>query len=269
MEKEGLKRSLELLESKGVAVDYIVTDRHPQIQKFLRDRNVKHFYDVWHLAKGLSKKLDKVSKEKDCDIVKRWRRGISNHVYWAATSSSTGAEKVAKWTSLINHIQNIHSHDNPAFPKCLHPVRRTRDPKKWFQPGTKALYKVEKILTSKRVLTDVEKLSSKLYLAAMPFNENAGRCQAKTNSGRLRYKLSFPKAKKGAATVKAVKTQPTYCYTLSLMHLPFEEVVPNPLPYLEESQQIPVPSSLSSQHERPPLKDAIAAHVSRFRVEEV
>ena len=52
MEKEGLKRSLELLESKGVAVDYIVTDRHPQIQKFLRDRNVKHFYDVWHLAKG-------------------------------------------------------------------------------------------------------------------------------------------------------------------------------------------------------------------------
>ncbi|XP_030222827.1 uncharacterized protein LOC115551293 [Gadus morhua] len=300
MEKEGLKRSLELLESKGVAVDYIVTDRHPQIQKFLRDRNVKHFYDVRHLAKGLSKKLDKVSKEKDCDIVKRWRRGISNHVYWAATSSSTGAEKVAKWTSLINHIQNIHSHDNPAFPKCLHPVRRTRDPKKWFQPGTKALYKVEKILTSKRVLTDVEKLSSKyqtstleafhsvilrftpknvvfpfigmlcrLYLAAMHFNENAGRCQAKTNSGRLRYKLSFPKAKKGAATVKAVKTQRTYCYTLSLMHLLFEEVVPNPLPYLEECQQIPVPSSLSSQHERPPLKDAIAAHVSRFRVEEV
>ena len=42
MEKEGLKRSLELLESKGVAVDYIVTDRHPQIQKFLRDRNLKH-----------------------------------------------------------------------------------------------------------------------------------------------------------------------------------------------------------------------------------
>jgi hypothetical protein len=58
-------------------------------------------------------------------------------------------------------------------------------------------------------------------------------------------------------------------YTLSLMHLLFEEVVPNPLPYLEECQQIPVPSSLSSQHECPPLKDAIAAHVSRFRVEEV
>ena len=53
--------------------------------------------------------------------------------------------------------------------------------------------------------------SFRLYLAAMHFNENAGRCQAKTNSGRLRYKLSFPKAKKGAATVKAVKTQPTYC----------------------------------------------------------
>ena len=58
-------------------------------------------------------------------------------------------------------------------------------------------------------------------------------------------------------------------YTLSLMHLLFEEVVPNPLPYLEERPKIPVPSSLLSQHEHPPLEDAIAAYVSRFRVEEV
>ena len=52
MEKEGLKRSLELLESKGVAIEYIVTDRHPQIQKFLRERSTQHFYDVWHFEKG-------------------------------------------------------------------------------------------------------------------------------------------------------------------------------------------------------------------------
>ncbi|XP_057217923.1 uncharacterized protein LOC130571156 [Triplophysa rosa] len=32
MEKDGLKRCLDLLESNGFSVDYIVTDRHPQIQ---------------------------------------------------------------------------------------------------------------------------------------------------------------------------------------------------------------------------------------------
>ncbi|XP_048114993.1 uncharacterized protein LOC125304619 [Alosa alosa] len=52
MEKEGLKRCLDHLESNGLKVDYIVTDRHPQIQKFLRERSVTQFYDVWHFEKG-------------------------------------------------------------------------------------------------------------------------------------------------------------------------------------------------------------------------
>nr|XP_055024872.1 uncharacterized protein LOC129414783 isoform X2 [Misgurnus anguillicaudatus] len=297
MEKEGLQRSLSLLESKGVAIEYIVTDRHPQIQKFLRERSTQHFYDVWHFEKGLSKKLDKISKDKDCAVVKKWQRGIRNHVYWCATSSSTGTEKVAKWTSVVNHIQNKHTHDNPAFPKCLHPVRQTKDHKKWFQP---ALFKVEKLLSNKRVLTDVEKLSSKyqtstleafhnivirftpknvvfpyigmlcrLYLAAMHFNENAGRTQARTTSGKLRYKVLFPKAKKGAHTVKAMKTQATYCYIFNMMALLFEDIVPNNQPYVEELQKVPVPDTLASQYEHPPLEEAIAAYVSRFRQGEV
>lgn len=52
MEKEGLKRSLEWLEECGVRLDCIVTDRHPQIQKFLKERNVTQYYNVWHLEKG-------------------------------------------------------------------------------------------------------------------------------------------------------------------------------------------------------------------------
>lgn len=52
MEKEGLKRSLEWLEECGVRLDCIVTGRHPQIQKFLKERNVTQYYDVWHLEKG-------------------------------------------------------------------------------------------------------------------------------------------------------------------------------------------------------------------------
>ncbi|KAJ4946744.1 hypothetical protein JOQ06_008790 [Pogonophryne albipinna] len=53
MEKEGLKRCLDHLESNDLAVEYIVTDRHPQIQKFLRERNMEQFYDVWHFEKGI------------------------------------------------------------------------------------------------------------------------------------------------------------------------------------------------------------------------
>lgn len=53
MEKEGLKRSLALLEKSGVTLDCIVTDRHPQIQEFLKESNVTYFFDVWRVEKGL------------------------------------------------------------------------------------------------------------------------------------------------------------------------------------------------------------------------
>lgn len=52
MEKEGLKRALDHLERNNVKMDYIVTDRHTQVQKFLRERGITQYYDVWHLEKG-------------------------------------------------------------------------------------------------------------------------------------------------------------------------------------------------------------------------
>ncbi|KAG7455572.1 hypothetical protein JOB18_020270 [Solea senegalensis] len=159
MEKEGLRRSLDHLQSNGLAVDYIVTDRHPQIQKFLRDLQITHFYDVWHFEKGLSKKLQKLAKNKDCQILNKWLHAIKNHVYYSATSSTSGREKVANWTSMINHMQDVHTHDNPIYPKCAHADRVSKDKNKWFQPGSVALYKVENTLTNKRVLKDMEKLS--------------------------------------------------------------------------------------------------------------
>ncbi|XP_077091352.1 uncharacterized protein LOC143742375 [Siphateles boraxobius] len=137
MEKEGLIRSLDFLEKSAVKVASIVTDRHSQIQKFLRiERNdIEHFYDVWHVAKGVSKKVEALAKMKDCDELKRWQQSLVNHLYWCAISSSSGEEAVNKWTSFSNHVQNIHSHDNVLFPECLHPALDGSRPKKWLKSG--------------------------------------------------------------------------------------------------------------------------------------
>ena len=54
MEKEGLKRSLALLEASGVTLDCIVTDRHLQIQKYLREKGITQYYDVWHIDRGMT-----------------------------------------------------------------------------------------------------------------------------------------------------------------------------------------------------------------------
>ncbi|XP_048094635.1 uncharacterized protein LOC125291807 [Alosa alosa] len=242
MEKEGLKRSLSLLDSRGVTIDCIVTDRHPQIQKFLREENITQFYHVWHMEKGLSKKIAKITQKKDCEKVK-WIPAIRNHIYWTAASSKTGPERVAKWTSLLNHVQNVHTHEDPIFPKCLHTIRKTRDKSKWLSAGTPAFYHLEKELTKKTVLKDIAKLSPhyqtssleafhsvilrfapknvvypylgmlcRLYLAALHYNENANRGQATTSSGDPLYKLSFPKSRKGECRARPVKTDATFRY---------------------------------------------------------
>ena len=54
MEKEGLIRVLEFLKKKGIKVGTLVTDRHQQIAKFIREQNpdIKHYFDIWHVVKG-------------------------------------------------------------------------------------------------------------------------------------------------------------------------------------------------------------------------
>ncbi|XP_035037101.1 uncharacterized protein LOC118123687 isoform X1 [Hippoglossus stenolepis] len=300
MELEGLKRSLEHLAENGITLDYIVTDRHPQVQKYLKDNDIKQFYDIWHLEKGLSKKLDKIAKDKDCQILKKWQRSIKNHVYWTATSSSSGPEKVARWMSLVNHLQDVHTHEDPIFPRFEHPVTPTTARSKWFEPGSKSLYKVEKALLNKRALKDVEKLSlqnqtssleafhsvilsfapknvvfpfigmlCRLYLSAMHFNENADRTQETTSSGKPIYKIKFPKANRGQCTAKPVKTGtdktgPTYGYIQELMDVLFHQVFHNPEPYVEEVQRINVPEPLSSQYMQQPKEEVNPGDVSCF-----
>lgn len=52
MEKEGLRRCLSSL--PDTTVEEIVTDRHPQIKKYLHDNHpeMRHSFDTWHIVKG-------------------------------------------------------------------------------------------------------------------------------------------------------------------------------------------------------------------------
>lgn len=269
MEKKGLKRCLDRLESSSLKVDYVVTDRHNCVQKYLQDKQIMQFYDVWRLEKDLSKRLDQLAEKKDFLVVKKWSPAIKHHMYWSAASSKSGAEKVAKWTSLVNHIQDVHTHDDPLFPKCAHPEKVSRDPNKWFKPGTKPLYEVEKLLLNKRVLHDVEKLCSdhqtssldlfhstslqftprnenetfsfmemmcRLFLAAMHFNENMAHEQATCGNAFL-----FTNSMQGCSTENAVRTKTTYGYVRSLMRLVFTEVFIDPSSFVEDLRKAQVP----------------------------
>ncbi|KAJ4944141.1 hypothetical protein JOQ06_012686 [Pogonophryne albipinna] len=139
MEKTGLERSLAHLERQGLAVGTMVTDRHRQIAKWLRETypHIEHLYDIWHVAKGFSKKLLAASNERECQVLRPWIKSVSNHMYWCAVStpSGQGAQIVAKWESVVSHVQNVHTGHGDLFPSCIHGRLEGREShKKWLEP---------------------------------------------------------------------------------------------------------------------------------------
>jgi hypothetical protein len=110
-------------------VNTLVTDRHPQIQKWLRENQptTRHLFDVWHVAKGLKKKLEALSKEKDCGEVKAWIKSITNHLYWSAASTpdQNGDVIVAKWKSVCQPRAE-HPRRPPGCPLSLVWTRQPR-----------------------------------------------------------------------------------------------------------------------------------------------
>ena len=54
MELDGLKRCLRDLEDNGITVESLTTDRHPQIESYMRKNvhSISHYFDTWHVVKG-------------------------------------------------------------------------------------------------------------------------------------------------------------------------------------------------------------------------
>lgn len=99
MEKEGLNRVMQFLSDSSLPVDSLITDRHRQIAKWLRESYpaISHYYDVWHVAKGntkyhnimrlciiqlghffigVRKKLQALAKNKGCELVGEWEKAL-------------------------------------------------------------------------------------------------------------------------------------------------------------------------------------------------
>ena len=125
------------MEQAGVPVKRFISDRHRGNAKWIREAKTQtiHYYDIWHVARSLWKKLLKASKEGGCEKISSWMKGIQRHLYWCATSTKPGfgALIVAKWSSFLRHVANIHSdHPNELYKKCHHEPLQDR---LWIKRG--------------------------------------------------------------------------------------------------------------------------------------
>ena len=101
--------------------------------------NQQFDFDTLNMA-GIGKKLDALAKIKDCSIISKWKQSITNHMYWSAgsTQDNDGDMIVAKWESVVQHVQNVHTnHPNHLFPSCVHDPLEEDDEREieWLQPS--------------------------------------------------------------------------------------------------------------------------------------
>ena len=140
MELEGAKRAFAYLQSVGVAIKVFISDQHRGIAKWVRDCQVgcSHSFDVWHVARSISKAMLKLGKEKGCECISDWVKGARNHLYWCATSTRQGFEELiaAKWKSFMWHVANKHeNHSSQLYQKCAH--ESEIENRRWIKIGTK------------------------------------------------------------------------------------------------------------------------------------
>ena len=76
--------------------------------------NLFFFFLAFH------RKMEALSKEKECELVREWTKSLVSHLYWSAVSTPSGDGELikAKWLSLDNHIHDKHQGHREAFPSC-------------------------------------------------------------------------------------------------------------------------------------------------------
>ncbi|CAC5374863.1 unnamed protein product [Mytilus coruscus] len=244
MELEGIKRALEFLKDY-VNIKEVVTDRHSSIKKYMRisQCDKKHLFDVWRVAKGVSKKSEAAAKKSGGKDIRPWIKSIVNHIYWISSSCGMDGDlKAAKWLSIMNHMCNKHEGHSSIYPKSDHgELSQDR-----LVEGSVPYKKMKAVVESKYLLTDVPKLSpvyqtyalevfhsvmnnfapksthffyssmlARLCVAALHYNENCNRDRAYTKDGVQCFSMVYPKAKKGKeAVVKSRPSPATYDYVL-------------------------------------------------------
>lgn len=94
------------------------------------------FHNAIFFMPEIQKVLTKLSKEKGCEVIARWKQACVRHFYWSVTSTTPklGDVILAKFKAFLYHIINQHKDlPNQLFNKCAHGLIIT--PRVWLTKG--------------------------------------------------------------------------------------------------------------------------------------
>ena len=301
MELEGLKRCVDHVEGENVKIAKLATDRHVQVRAHMKKErpDIKHNFNVWHVAKSVQKELSKKAQTVARPALKPWIHAIITHLWWCAKSSQgNGHNCVERWKSIVFHTANIHHWDDcQHLHHCAHPPipREIERRKGWLKVGSPAHDALKEVAWNKLLLKDVAMLAEFIHtgilemyhglmakkycqkvhhysyhgmrartqLAILDHNHNVGRDQAQTKEGTMKFKFVSPKGSRGWVAKPQYEAK-SYQFLHNLMAdlLTFKRglIEVPPLP--------PKPPALNNAPTPRPSKEMlIEGHRSRFRTQ--
>ena len=231
MEKEGLIRTINKVESSEINIDTITTDRHTQIRAYLaKERpDIIHQFDIWHFSKSIKKKITKKSKK--YPNLQKWIPSIITHFWWSCQTCNEDAILLReKWKSVLYHVKNKHGWKSDKeftkFKRCAHKrlCSNTQHDVQWLKESSPEYKALEEVVLDRTILKDMQLLTlykhtgmlevfngllnkycpkrehfsylgmiARHQLAILDHNANVNRKQARTKTGELRYKYQSSK----------------------------------------------------------------------------
>ncbi|XP_040193733.1 uncharacterized protein LOC120927246 [Rana temporaria] len=165
LEKIAFIEALERILSDHVNVKIIATDRHASIRKIIREKypQIRHEFDVRHMAKSIGDKLMAASKKSSCGELAGWVPLAKNHLWWSSSTCQQNTILLKeKWLSMSFHAANLHEwHGNSLYHYCSHKPIPTDEERKcdWLTQGSAAHHKLKSIIQDPRLLKDLEHIS--------------------------------------------------------------------------------------------------------------
>ncbi|XP_031559838.1 uncharacterized protein LOC116296014 [Actinia tenebrosa] len=284
MEPLAFRKCMESLVASGLAFDSLITDRHTSIAKFMREnfKNIKHYFDLWHLQKKVHKVLTKISKEKDGECLSDWIKPCENHLLWSATSTPSGDGELiwAKFVSFLSYIINKHSDlENDKFNECAH--EELIGDRRWLEEDTPVYDKVCSVLTKPSLMKGIKKASPlaqtsclegfhsvvnqyapkmtaysyqgmycRHIIAAVLFNYNLQRDVRHSEDGTEQVRIVYPKFKNGEATVRSVRVKPNHDYIEDIYTTFIETKQEKKLPAAVEELEAMTPAPMNTMLEK-------------------
>ncbi|KAG0424546.1 hypothetical protein HPB47_028228 [Ixodes persulcatus] len=252
MEVEGLERALNYLKVQDMSVEVLVTDRHSEAKAAMKKNHpeIKHRFDVWHVAKGVKKKVAAAAQTaKHRDLLK-WLRTIVRHIYWCARTSEATSTTIP--TPSIQSVATLSSTIACGLRKQTFGLESFHGILIHFAPKSSKL--------------TYEGMQARTYIAAIHYNHNADREVMLDEDGNPKFRQQCSKAEK-RWTVKPVKEMVTYGYVRKLVDAVLECNMRWPsYAVAEEALYRQTHSTLGSRcGAKPTQEEAIEAHRSRFK----